>query len=268
MICELCGSIHAGVYGSGRFCTSKCARSFSSRLDRANTNLKIQAKAKQQGAARKKPTALLTCRYCNNQFTVTFNRRTQIHCSKSCASHDVSPETRNVQSVKRIAALLEGRVRSSAIRCVYTRENGSVINCDSKLEFTCLNWFETNHTVLDIQRCTAVLQYLLQGNKHRYVPDFIITTIYGTYIVECKSTFFPAWMSTCADRYMLSAPLKKEALERYAEQSFLIPFWFQKEMHLKFYRTLRVPEEMFQSDKERIRLESGIAAYETKKKKT
>lgn len=31
MVCENCGSNHDGSYGSGRFCSTKCARSFSSR---------------------------------------------------------------------------------------------------------------------------------------------------------------------------------------------------------------------------------------------
>lgn len=33
-VCEFCGKEHNGSYGSGRFCCSKCARKFSSNLDK------------------------------------------------------------------------------------------------------------------------------------------------------------------------------------------------------------------------------------------
>lgn len=36
MICENCGKEHDGTYGSGRFCCSKCARSFSTKNDDNN----------------------------------------------------------------------------------------------------------------------------------------------------------------------------------------------------------------------------------------
>ena len=37
-ICENCGKEHDGSYGSGRFCSSKCARSFSTKLNRKEIN--------------------------------------------------------------------------------------------------------------------------------------------------------------------------------------------------------------------------------------
>jgi len=37
MFCENCGKDHDGVYGSGRFCTSKCSRSYASK---SNTGVK------------------------------------------------------------------------------------------------------------------------------------------------------------------------------------------------------------------------------------
>lgn len=41
MICENCGSEHNGSYGSGRFCSSKCARCFSTKANRAEINEKV-----------------------------------------------------------------------------------------------------------------------------------------------------------------------------------------------------------------------------------
>jgi hypothetical protein len=39
--CEYCESPHDGSYGSGRFCTSKCARGFSSKEKRKSINEKV-----------------------------------------------------------------------------------------------------------------------------------------------------------------------------------------------------------------------------------
>lgn len=46
MICENCGSVHLGEYGSGRFCSSKCARGFSTKKSRAEINLKVSESLK------------------------------------------------------------------------------------------------------------------------------------------------------------------------------------------------------------------------------
>lgn len=41
MICERCGDSHDGDYGSGRFCSSKCARSFSTKHKRKDINRRV-----------------------------------------------------------------------------------------------------------------------------------------------------------------------------------------------------------------------------------
>lgn len=41
MICEYCGVTHDGSYGSGRFCSKKCASGFSSKEKRAEINKKV-----------------------------------------------------------------------------------------------------------------------------------------------------------------------------------------------------------------------------------
>lgn len=44
MNCEKCGSPHDGSYGSGRFCCSKCARSFSTKEKRSEVNYQVGLK--------------------------------------------------------------------------------------------------------------------------------------------------------------------------------------------------------------------------------
>jgi len=41
VICEKCGKEHNGSYGSGRFCSAYCARSYSTSLNRAEINKKV-----------------------------------------------------------------------------------------------------------------------------------------------------------------------------------------------------------------------------------
>lgn len=43
-ICENCNTEHNGVYGSGRFCNSKCARAFSTKNKRQDINNKLKGK--------------------------------------------------------------------------------------------------------------------------------------------------------------------------------------------------------------------------------
>ena len=44
MFCENCGIEHKGIYGSGRFCSIKCARGFSSKNKRLEINKKVSDK--------------------------------------------------------------------------------------------------------------------------------------------------------------------------------------------------------------------------------
>lgn len=44
MICENCNTEHIGDYGSGRFCSAKCARGFSTKTKRAEISQKVSAK--------------------------------------------------------------------------------------------------------------------------------------------------------------------------------------------------------------------------------
>lgn len=41
MLCEKCGDEHLGTYGSGRFCTPKCARAFSTAAKREDINRRV-----------------------------------------------------------------------------------------------------------------------------------------------------------------------------------------------------------------------------------
>lgn len=46
MKCENCNNDHDGTYGSGRFCSVTCSRSFSTKNNRSQTNAKISSSLK------------------------------------------------------------------------------------------------------------------------------------------------------------------------------------------------------------------------------
>jgi very-short-patch-repair endonuclease len=80
--CENCNIEHFGDYGAGRFCTAKCARSFSTKKDRKSINEKVSK------TFSSKPDTSVTkiCLNCSSNFKVEYNKRHQKSCSFRCAS--------------------------------------------------------------------------------------------------------------------------------------------------------------------------------------
>jgi hypothetical protein len=74
MICENCGIEHNGSYGSGRFCSQKCARGFSTKFNRKETSKKVSLKL--SGGKQKNK-----CLYCD---TIVKKNRHKF-CGRECA---------------------------------------------------------------------------------------------------------------------------------------------------------------------------------------
>lgn len=79
--CENCGNEHDGSYGSGRFCSVKCARGFSTKEKRSLINEKISTTINGSG----NNTVKKICLNCKEKFEVPFNKRNQKCCSKTCS---------------------------------------------------------------------------------------------------------------------------------------------------------------------------------------
>lgn len=78
MICENCNILYNIKYGSGRFCSSKCARSFSTKNNRKDINIKISLKLK----GKIKEHNLKICKLCNNKY---YSRnKTSKFCTFKC----------------------------------------------------------------------------------------------------------------------------------------------------------------------------------------
>ena len=76
-ICENCGNEHKGNYGSGRFCSNKCARGFSTKNKRSLINDKVSKKLSKEDNISK------ICPNCQDIFTT--KNKIKKFCSKSCS---------------------------------------------------------------------------------------------------------------------------------------------------------------------------------------
>lgn len=75
--CENCEEEHVGEYGSGRFCSNKCARGFSTKANRSLINEKVKLKLTID-------TYKKICKECQNGFETKIKRL--IFCSNQCSA--------------------------------------------------------------------------------------------------------------------------------------------------------------------------------------
>lgn len=210
MICEYCGEHHEGQYGSGRFCTGKCARGFSTQAKRNLINKKVSKTLTGTGHA----DIEVTCEVCKTTRVVPWRKRHGRTCGPACAGK--LPDVREKLSKTRIAAIKAGKYNGSGIKCAYLFKEEN-IKCDSKLEYACLNYFETKMHAAHMRRCDEVIEY----------------------IVECKS-FTGQRLNEKWRNYNERADLKKSALEQYAKKTGRKSFWFTPNTHRSFYRSVKV----------------------------
>lgn len=86
MKCEYCKSDHTGNFGTGRFCCSKCAKGFSTSVNRESINLKVSSALSGKSRLRKYPPAdPRNCLNCGTEFTPVNNKPKQKCCSKICS---------------------------------------------------------------------------------------------------------------------------------------------------------------------------------------
>lgn len=92
MKCESCNVEHNGKYGSGRFCSSKCARGFSTKNNREEINKKVSKTMLGSGAGRE----LVVCLNCKTRIEDRIKKKRKF-CSKRCARiyNGTSEETKD-----------------------------------------------------------------------------------------------------------------------------------------------------------------------------
>jgi len=176
--CETCYGGHDGSYGSGRFCSSFCARKFSTINKRNEINDRISQTIKdkiEQGLIihERKKVIITKCPMCKNEFE-SWECRPRIYCSKKCYLLDSNHKYRKTAS----GGYRKGSGRSKSgyykgIFCHSTYELAYLIYC-------------LEHDI-KIKRCHDYFEYEFKGERHKYYPDFIVDNCY----IETKGYHTP-----------------------------------------------------------------------------
>jgi hypothetical protein len=223
-LCENCQIEHDETYGSGRFCSSKCAHGFSSKEKRKEINEKVSKKLSSYKHANIK----LTCKNCETEFEVDWAKRKRQFCSKKC-TYEYMPKNeqfRNKMSKIRVDAMERGIVNGYGIHCIYGF-NGKSIRCDSKLEYFVLMNLCKQYEVISIDRNTKIkTKYLnCQNQVSTFIPDFVVKTTDLEFLVEVKSSNLAPFLGKRWQHYIENARIKRQVLDIVAEQNGLIPLW-------------------------------------------
>lgn len=234
--CEKCGIGHDGKYGSGRFCSSKCSRSFSTSKAREEINIKTAKTLASRTERIEK-----TCPICFSSFRVTKGKIGKKTCSRRCGSRlgNSRPDLREKRSIARTQAIIDGKTNFKSIKCTYLFKEAQ-IRCDSKIEYACLNYFETVHNAVSMRRCPESIEFDDNGQKRRFIPDFIIETQDDCFIVECKSFVSVKSLDEKWRKYNELSLKKRTILNDFAAVTGRKPFWFTKNLHAAYYNSLRL----------------------------
>ena len=173
-ICEKCNKPHDGTYGSDRFCSSKCARGFSTLAKREEINSKVSRKLRGKSW---KPRRIRLCSTCG----VEIHRNGKLGLCKKCVYK--SKRYRDKLSKGNKGNTGGYRERAGRSKCGYYKG----IYCGSTYE---LVWviFRLDHNLPVVR-----FEGFIEGDGIKYFPDFLtgqkeITEIkgYHTQLVDKK----------------------------------------------------------------------------------
>lgn len=182
MICENCSIEHDGIYGSGRFCSSKCARGFSTKSKRTEINKRVSQKLLGR------PRDDLKGRHMSDV--------QKYKLSKALTGRKISESTRDKMrnrkatdaTRKKLSQSLKGktggwRPYSGAGKRGYVHG----IHYQSSWEYAYIQ-FCVNNGIL-IENYKNYFMYTYDGKQHKYYPDFYLPET--DEIVEIKGYWKP-----------------------------------------------------------------------------
>jgi len=126
-----------------------------------------------------------------------------------------------------------------SIKCYYPFKDKK-IRCDSKVEYSCLDYFEKNYSVIDIERCDFLIDFEYDGVLRKYNPDFKITTEKDIYIIECKTILSNNELVRKWKYYYDTIQQKRISLQCYCDKMGYIAFNYDKKLNVKFYNKLKL----------------------------
>jgi len=213
-----------------KFCSKSCASK-----NRKKTPIKIK-KPEHPKVVEK------VCECCKSKYIVNWwSKDIQRYCSLSCSSK--RPKTKETKEF--MSKIVSDKIKNgifkpqlTSIKCLYEFKNKK-IRCDSKVEYSCLNYFENNFDVLDIERCDFLIDFDYDGIIKKYNPDFKITTINDVYIVECKTILSSKELVRKWSYYYDTIEYKKIVLDKYCKENNFLSFNYNKDMNSVFYKNCK-----------------------------
>ena len=264
-ICLYCNIEHDGEYATGRFCSAKCAKGYSSMVKREETNIKVSATLKEHYkdnpmtedtrvkisnglreyfGSDQNPNYVYTpqpkdrkCKLCGKAFTVKRCESTKEYCSMECVYND--PEVIRSMSDAAQKRLADGHINPFGFHGIFVY--GDIeLRCDSAIEYACLEYMVTQKSVANIYRCNIKIPYEIDCKCKTYNPDFeAITSTGNKLLIECKSTSVKYTEDSTNEmwrNYSRMSAAKKIVLEKYCVENNCEMFWFTQETDIKLYR--------------------------------
>lgn len=157
MNCENCGNEHEGTYGSGRFCSSKCARGFSTKEKRSLINEKVRNKLSKN-----------FCIKCGNK--IGHCRKTKM--CKKCLHLDISYRSQ-------MSLLLKGKIggykenSGRGLKTWYISPIAGKVFLQSSWELAYAKYLDLNNIIWERNMKRFYYTDLL-GNSRYYIPDFYL----------------------------------------------------------------------------------------------
>jgi len=187
------------------------------------------------------------CEECGKSYIPKYYNKNQRFCSQSCSSRHVNTGKKLSKETKqKLSKIMSDKIKNgdfkpklTSIKCEYVYKKKK-IRCDSKVEYSCLDYFEKNFDIINIERCNFLIEFEFNGTKRNYNPDFKITTTEGIYIVECKTIISNKKLQRKWSYYYDTIPYKKECLIEYCKENDYKYFFYDKSLNITFYNKLRI----------------------------
>ena len=182
--CENCSSLTDGNYGSGRFCSSACARAFSTKGKRKDINAKVSLKMTGMVSPRKgtgvrnRISEKIICVKCDSEFIAKHSMQTV--CSRECHRKHKTIE-QNLKSSNSMKTRVENgthvgwqsrKVRSYAEKFFETVLVNNEIKFDTeyKIKKRDLGFEDSSNYFLDFYLTDFNVDLEIDGKQHEY-PD-------------------------------------------------------------------------------------------------
>ena len=194
--CENCGNEHVGEYGSGRFCSTKCSRGFSTKEKRKEINIKLSKFYED-----KKPELIQKiCQYkdCGKTYTINYTKaKSSKFCSRSCAAKGISIETRlaisnkmkGVNSGEKNGMYGKSPKNTQRILVYSLKHIGNTeFFVRSSYERDFVKEINENENIISFEYEPKIYKckYVLDSKNRTHQPDFLINEKISEYVVEVK----------------------------------------------------------------------------------